>query len=591
MAQPLKMKSKIRLLDQSIIHRIAAGEVVENPASVIKELVENSLDAGATHISVKLISAGFDLIEVQDNGLGMSQEDLEVCCHRHATSKIHDIQDLDHISSLGFRGEALAALSAISQLEIISRARDAQEAWVLKRSGSEYSTMPSTRNIGTTLRVQQLFFNTPVRLKFMKSQNSEASKCVRVFHELAAAHPERSLSLYLMNSTGEIDDEYIFSAASREKRVSQIFNKDEDTFFHASSMTFPKGLKNLDLIFQKAPNFCRNSREIYFVVNGRCIEDKRLPHVLREAFGSLIEVGSYPRGIVYLDVDQSVVDINVHPQKKEVRWSQDFPLYSLVYEALKQKLNLPHSSAGFFSVKDTPSAKQNTELNVSFLGDLMSHVPQNLPIKEVTSGSPYPSKDLKNSSTTFFSSLRVVGEVGAAWLLCESPEGLVVIDQHAAHERVRFHEFMQQDLFPSTALLLPLKIKVPLAARGNEEKILQALESFGFEGLCNTQGDLEFFSEAKTERKVDWKEVFDEVFERSQGSEKIEALLQQLKIWIASSLACHGSVRRGQRLTSDEIKALLLQLDQVDWKEFCPHGRPTWLSFSHEKLEEEFHRS
>jgi DNA mismatch repair protein MutL len=586
------MKSQIRLLDQSVIHRIAAGEVVENPASVIKELVENSLDAGATHINVKLISAGFELIEVQDNGFGMSREDLEVCCQRHATSKISSLDDLDQISSLGFRGEALAALSAISQLEILSREKDSLDTWLLKRIGSEYSTVPATRNVGTTLRVHQLFFNTPARLKFMKSQNSEASKCIRVFLEMALAHPDRSMSLYLMSSSGEINEEYVFGASDRAQRVSDILKKNKDDFFQAQADVFPNGLKKLELIFLKAPQYARNSRDIYFVVNGRCIEDKRLAYVLREAFGSLIEVGHYPRGVVYLDVDLSVVDINVHPQKKEVRWSQDFPLYSLIYEAIKRALH-PHSS--------TNEKEKNDSSNLSLFSSLTNHRPelnppisaQNLTIQnDLSFSSVVSSSEIqKESSSTFFSSLRVVGEVGAAWLLCESPEGLVVIDQHAAHERVRFHEFMQKDLFPSTALLLPLQVKIPLAARGKEQKILQALENFGFEGLCNSQNDLEFFSEPKTERKVDWKHVFDEVFERSQGSENLEALLHQLKVWIASSLACHGSVRRGQRLTNDEIKALLAQLDQVDWKEFCPHGRPTWISLSHVKLEEEFHRS
>ena len=586
------MKSQIRLLDQSVIHRIAAGEVVENPASVIKELVENSLDAGATHINVKLISAGFELIEVQDNGFGMSREDLEVCCQRHATSKISSLDDLDQISSLGFRGEALAALSAISQLEILSREKDSPDTWLLKRIGSEYSTVPATRNVGTTLRVHQLFFNTPARLKFMKSQNSEASKCIRVFLEMALAHPDRSMSLYLMSSSGEVNEEYVFVASDRATRVPEILKKNKDDFFQTQANVFPSGLKKLELIFLKAPHYARNSRDIYFVVNGRCIEDKRLPYVLREAFGSLIEVGHYPRGVVYLDVDLSVVDINVHPQKKEVRWSQDFPLYSLIYEAIKRALH-PNSS--------TIEKEKNDSSNLSLFSSFTSHRPelnppisaQNLTIQnDLSFPSVVSSSELqKESSSSFFSSLRVVGEVGAAWLLCESPEGLIVIDQHAAHERVRFHEFMQKDLFPSTALLLPLKVKIPLAARGNEEKILQAFESFGFEGLCNTQNELEFFSEPKTERKVDWKHVFDQVFERSQESENLEALLHQLKIWIASSLACHGSVRRGQRLTNDEIKALLVQLDQVDWKEFCPHGRPTWISLSHVKLEEEFHRS
>ena len=594
-------QSRIKVLSQELVHRIAAGEVVENPASALKELVENSIDAGSSKVSVLIIDGGLKLIEVKDNGIGMSRADLEACCQRHATSKIHDVSDLDHIFSLGFRGEALAALSSVSHLEILSKQKDSTEAWLLKRQGSTFETQPATHQEGTVIRVRDLFFNTPARKKFLKSTSSEASRCVKTFKDLAVAHPGVELSLHILDANGEVEEDYLFLKQSRQERLAAILGKEKEFFFVQSEENSVAGVKRLDVIFLKAPHFARNSKDIYFVVNGRTVEDKRISFVLREAFGGLIEMGSFPRGAVYLDVDATEVDVNVHPQKKELRWSKDFPLYSLIYESCKaglqdimKALRSPMveavSSEALFS---PPSfSKEDYPLQKPFYSDTTT-----TPVE--TSSQNFaetllnlaPQKNLTVQKIQF-SLLRVVGEAGAAWLICESEKGVVLIDQHAAHERVRFDELMKgRELFSATPLLLPLKVELPLFLKGQEEVFIQFLEDWAFEGRVTGDRVVEFFTVPKSPRKLEWKEIFNEIFERIDQKESIESLRQKLKVWIASSLACHGSVRRGQRLTSPEIAELLKKMDEVDWKEFCPHGRPTWIEFSHQRLEEEFHRS
>lgn len=594
--------SKIRLLSPELVHRIAAGEVVENPASAMKELVENSIDAGATKVAVLIVEGGLKLIEVKDNGGGMSRADLEACCQRHATSKIREVSDLDHIFSLGFRGEALAALSSVSHLEILSREKDEKDAWILKRHGAEFETQPVSHNEGTCVRVQDLFFNTPARKKFLKSPSSESSRCVKAFKDLAASHYNIELSLHVLSVTSELEEDLYFPAQDRVSRLASILGKEKEFFFASADENLVAGLKKIEVLFLKAPHFGRNSKDIYFIVNGRPVEDKRLAYVLRESFGGLIEMGAFPRGAVYLEVDATEVDVNVHPQKKELRWSKEFPLYSLIYEQVKKGLEglVPAQRASqVFSTESEETSRAS-----SLLGDFYSLPLQGAAqtshavLAELTQGKVPTTNTTNEISTEIekhsikFSSLRVIGEAGAAWLLCESDKGIVLIDQHAAHERVRFDEFIKgEELFSAIPLLLPLKVELPLALKGQEEDFLILMEDWSFEGRVVSERQVEFFAVPKSSRKIEWGETFEEVFDRMDQKLSIESLRQSLRVWIASSLACHGSVRRGQRLTNDEISALLKRMDGVDWKEFCPHGRPTWILLSHDRLEEEFHRS
>ena len=331
--------TKICLLSPEVVHRIAAGEVVEAPSSVIKELIENAIDAGANKVIVKIVEGGFDLIEVNDNGSGMSEADLLACCQRHATSKISKLDDLENISSLGFRGEALAALSAISQLEILSRTKHEPLGWKLSRTGTDFRTEPAAHDIGTTVRIFKIFFNTPARLKFLRSKNSEANRCIKSFLETAIAHPAVELTFYALTKNGEVDSDFHFLQEDKQSRVRGILNAATSTFISSTRDHPVPGLNHLELHIQNVPEVAKNTKDIFFIVNGRCIEDKRIPFVLREAFGGMIEIGTYPRGAVYAEVDNEFVDVNVHPQKKEVRWAKDFPINGVIFESVRSELD------------------------------------------------------------------------------------------------------------------------------------------------------------------------------------------------------------------------------------------------------------
>ena len=604
--------SKIQLLSQEVIHKIAAGEVVEKPAAAVKELIENSIDAGATQIQIRIVAGGLSLIEIKDNGFGMSREDLENCCQRHATSKIHSLQDLDAIYSLGFRGEALAALSAVSQLEITSKKTDQSEkasqsdnsAWLLKREGMNFSTQPASLSVGTQIRVQELFYNTPARKKFLKSEASETSQCIKLIRELSLTHPEIDIQAYFVSSKGELIEELNFKKQSRRERVETLLLAKEDSLFEVKGEEKTLGL-SWEFYLQAPPHFSKNSKDLFFIVNSRLIEDKRLPYVLREAYTGLIEMGSFPRGALFLEVDPALVDVNVHPQKKEIRWPHQYPLNQIIYAQVKEKLQtlMPRSiprpiveeSVGLFNQSSEairasrpPSESFNAEKTIALESAFFEA--SSIQEPQILQDQQAPNQEISQQNN-FFSSLRVVGEVGAAWLLCESPEGMIIIDQHAAHERVNFHKFLNsKSLLSSQALLIPQVFKLPLNVSDRGEEILKFLEDWGFEGQC-LDNALEFIAVPKSERKINWDQILSEVFVKLDQNLAAESVFHSLKVHVASSLACHGSVRRGQRLTHDEIKALLVSMDRVDWKEFCPHGRPTWKLYSHQNLEEAFHRS
>ena len=586
------IRPKIRLLPPEVVHRIAAGEVVENPASVIRELTENSLDSGASSIVVRIVEGGLKLIEVEDNGCGMTKEDLESCCQRHGTSKISNLEDLDNIESLGFRGEALAALSAVSKIEISSNTKQSiltnSGAWELKRYGLEFVTQPTSRTQGTTVRVKEIFFNTPARLKFLKSTSSEASRCLKVMKEVMAANPSINFKFYALDASGQLEVEVEAEAQDFSQRTLLVL--DEQNKSPAATISrelyLPlNGVKKFSFCVLSAPNFLRNSKDLFFVVNGRCIDDKRLPYVVREAFGGQIEMGKYPRGVFRLTLDANIVDVNVHPQKREVRWAKEFPVYSLIFESLRAAIVSDEKLRTPVQAPYEPNNRSD-----AFIG-IKNVVPESFSFATPSGVANAIDVGTEPIHKILFRGLKVVGEIGAAWLICESPEGIIIVDQHAAHERVNFQKYFSGDVFPSTPLLIPLNVKLPLALKGRGEEFLRRMEAFGFEGKVMNDSEIEFVAKPKAERSINWPEVFFEIFSAVDEDSSGSTTFSKLKNWIASSLACHGSVRRGQRLSDPEIHALLCSLDEVNWNEFCPHGRPTYIQLTHEQLEEKFHRS
>jgi DNA mismatch repair protein MutL len=612
----MSAQSRIRLLPPEIIHRIAAGEVVDRPASVLKELVENALDAGASKVRVLVQDGGVARIEVEDDGKGMSRADLEVCLQRHATSKIDSLEDLDAITSLGFRGEALAAISSVSKIRIESLSAESREAWCLEKiDDSAAKIKPSAQKRGTKLVISELFYNTPARRKFLRSTGMEALACTETLKDLALSHPMIAWEWYILDAKGEIRESCAFKAQSLAERFAEILGQNAPLIEVDAQGPAPD-IARVQILAARPPVSFKNQKQIYLFVNGRCLEDKRLAYSLREAYAGLLEIGSFPAACVWVEADPRILDVNIHPQKREIRWPQSFSLAGLVFRLLRPKLEIspkapspfspppppfvqespraPYPAEGFFTAEHRPESGQRLSEQLSMA--------EPSPVSRAEARVP-PTQSLMARSHTAapavqatpeFSSMRVVGEVGAAWLVLESPEGLVLVDQHAAHERVEFEKLLKKkELLRSKALLVSAKVELPYYLEDRRTLITEILEDFAFEVAptnSRKSSALELMAVPEADRKISWGELLKDIFNALKNEREIEGLRAALNVRLASSLACHGSVRRGQRLRNEQIKALLKELDAVDWKGLCPHGRPVWQLLSHTKIEESFHR-
>jgi DNA mismatch repair protein MutL len=589
------MERAIHLLPPELIHRIAAGEIVDRPASVLKELLENSSDAGATEIQVDLRDGGLSLIKVRDNGWGFSESDLHTALQRHATSKISTLSDLDAICSLGFRGEALAATASVSRLTIRTRRALDPQGWELESLGGQKLPLkPTTCPLGTSVEVQELFFNVPARRQFLKSAASELSESWFVVQNFALAHPEISIRAFAIDSKGELKREAEWKASDSETRFVQVKNLVEEPI-HSRRLDSALGLKRIEVWLARPPQSSNHSRDIHFVVNGRPIVDKRLPYSLRDSLAGLIEPSRFPVALFVMDVDPHLIDVNIHPQKREVRWPDSVSAPGLAYRLVRDALaTLPGSLP---SVKENQAAPELsasplfavTELQEQTAVPVIGVVPS-APARVDSLGSSGFRTATREGAALRFSNLRVVGEVGASWIVAESELGLVLVDQHAAHERVEYDRWFRSDkLFRSRPVLLPQRIKVPEELLKSVPQVQSLLENLGFE-METHSSELELLAVPEADRRIDWKSFFEQLWERVREGMDPDALALKLRSDLAASLACHGSVRRGRRLKVEEIQELFQQLDQVDWGGLCPHGRPVYRVLTHESIADSFHR-
>ncbi len=600
--------SKVRLLPQEVIHRIAAGEVVDRPLSVLKEFLENAIDAGASKVKIVLVDGGAQLVEVEDNGCGMSKGDLEIAVQRHATSKVRSMEDLDEIHSLGFRGEALSAIASVTRLEIDSAQSQSDgsvEAWTLEVVGGVKRPLKaSSRRIGTRVRAHDLFFNIPARRKFLKKSSSEAADALALLESFAMIHPNIAFEWHVIDHSGELKAQHNLPQETLKARYQTLCPKEGEFFQLQKDNPFP-GVLSLEVVGLKAPACSAFQKSVVLSVNNRLVIDKRLPFSMREAFQGLISIGAYPFVYVRVEVEPSLIDVNIHPQKKEIRWPSGFSLAGIAYSLVRP----------LFQPKDL-EAREAEPLQQSLSAG--SQFPDSLilaPLMSTTANSPSPldnflelnsllpksspTKSFQESHPEFkFSSLRVVGELGAAWIVCEHPSGMILIDQHAAHERVNFEKIMCEsektgsELLRSRPLLLPLKLRLPLGIEADSAGLQDVLESLGFEigDPFGATDFIEFVAVPETDRKINWSEVLEQIFHDLQNDDDPRSIVESLKVKLAASLSCHGSVRRGQRLSHEQIVALLGQMDEVQWGGLCPHGRPLWFLLSHGSIEETFHR-
>jgi DNA mismatch repair protein MutL len=585
----------IRLLSSEVASQIAAGEVIERPASVVKELLENSLDAGARSITIAIEEAGKKLIEVADDGSGIPSAELELAVARHATSKLARSDELFSISTLGFRGEALASIGSVSRMTITSRVQNEQEGARLRVEGGITSKLTKVgTTVGTTVRVEDLFYNVPARLKFLKSDVTERRAIDVLVTRYALAYPGRRIKLsdgknIVLQTSGDGDRRAILAAlygVDVAKQMLEIFSEEE-----GSSLTG----------FISPTSLTRsNRREITFFINGRWVHDVSLSTALLQAYHTLLMVGRYPLTALFLEILPEEVDVNVHPAKAEVRFRNQDKVFSFVQRSARKTLlaysPVPNVAPSLWGTTRTVPAEQPRHTGLDWAighDEQLSVSSDQLPVgsDQVSLSSQESSITNRQSEIASIPLLRLIGQIGAAYLVAEGPDGLYLIDQHAAHERVLFEKLMAQHALkniPSQALLTPVAVTLPPQSSSLLMTQLPLLQNFGF--------DVEEFGPNTFQVRA-----MPALFMGSDPSVALRALVEdfeedesplqnEIEAKLAARVCKRMAVKAGQALSNEEQRALLHDLEACDSPRTCPHGRPTMIHLSVDMLERQFGR-
>ncbi len=558
----------IKVLESEIVSKIAAGEVIERPASVVKELIENSLDAGATQIAVEAQGGGVELIKVSDNGAGIPAPELELAFHRYATSKIGNLDDLEKISSLGFRGEALPSIAAVAEVEILSQPRNKYEAteavgsYLHLRKGEVVRKESRARPQGTTITMRRLFRYFPARLKFLKSVNTENSHIAHLVSQYALAFPEVKFSLVVdkrpsLRTTGNGDLREV---------VSEIYGSEvAQRMLKVEQKGSPAKIGGLT----SPPSLARSNRNyLSFFVNRRWVRSPLLTRATKEAYHGLLMDGQHPIAVINISMPAQELDVNIHPTKAQIKFCHEQAVFGSVQKAIEEALaRTPIASSKAVPFSVSSGQWQSPRM---IMDNEPAFVVAQLPTMELPV-------------------LRVLGQLANTYIIAEGPNGLYLIDQHAAHERILYDRISAQWAQKEVevqGLLQPITIE--LSPR--EEETLRAskefLAEFGF--TIEPFGNRSYVIRA-----------IPALMARANIIEIISVLLDNLASkespspWeekIAQSLACHGAIRAGQQLSNEEMRELIKQLEQTKQPRACPHGRPTMIHLSSHQLEKEFGR-
>jgi DNA mismatch repair protein MutL len=574
----------IHILPPEVASQIAAGEVVERPASVVKELMENALDAGAKSISVTIAAAGRTLIQVADDGAGIPADELLLAVERHATSKLESADDLSHISTLGFRGEALASIGSVSRLTIISRTSRSPSGRRLHVEGGIPGRLEEVGSpVGTMVSVEDMFYNIPARLKFLKQDATERRVIDALLSRYALAYPQVRFKVVegtsaMLQTSGDGDQRAILASLYGVESARQML----------PLMAQEEGWK-LSGFISPAALTRSNRKEITFFVNGRWVQDTPLNAALLNAYHTLLMVGRYPLAAVLVEVPPDEVDVNVHPAKAEVRFRNPEKVFSFVQRSVRRALLAygPVPQAALQSLWGQ-AAPQSQQVDPSWS---MAHGGQVPPAGVQVDGSQ--QVESVNPQTAFdrVPLLRLIGQVGATYLVAEGPDGLYLVDQHAAHERVLFEKLMAQHelkAIPSQALLTPVLVELPASSARLLEGQLPVLQHFGFH--------IEPFGQNSYQVRE-----IPSLFANSDPGAALRALVEdfeedetplqnEMEARIAGRVCKRLAVKAGQVLSLDEQRALLTDLEACASPRTCPHGRPTMIHLSVETLERQFGR-
>ncbi|MDP2904104.1 MAG: DNA mismatch repair endonuclease MutL [Methylovulum sp.] len=593
---------RIHCLPTQLVNQIAAGEVVERPSSVVKELVENCFDAGAHHIHIDIEQGGARRIKIRDDGSGIVKDDLPLALSRHATSKIATLQDLEQVASMGFRGEALPSISSVARLTLISRIAGADCAWRVDSDGSEknFEPQPDPHPQGTTVDVRDLFYNTPARRKFLKTEKTEFAHIETLVERMALSRFDIGFTL-LHNQKEVLNLRPAATDKAQEQRVALIcgpaFIDNAITIDFAASGLSVTGWVGL-------PTFSRSQQDMqFFYVNNRLIKDKLVAHAVKQAYQDVLYHGRHPVFVLYLTLDPALVDVNAHPAKLEVRFREGRLVHDFLFSALHRSLAVlrpghqdiaTQSSVGL-PMPVQPPAAVGAKFAYSARPPQQSSLPLQVEeqIKLYANLYQEPAKNLPQPTSEIPPPLGfAIAHLHNVFILSETPSGIILVDAHAAHERVTYERLKrqyQQGAVPSQPLLLPVKLIVTLAEADLAEQAYDFFHALGFEVSRSGPEILILRSVPALLRDGDMETLLRDVladFSEHGMSQRIQEHSNQL----LATMACHGAVRAHRRLGIDEMNALLREMEQTERSGQCNHGRPTWIALSTADLDKFFLR-
>ncbi|MBA4382512.1 MAG: DNA mismatch repair protein MutL [Sideroxydans sp.] len=594
----------IQLLPDLLINQIAAGEVIERPASALKELLENSLDAGATDIAVTLENGGIKLLRVRDNGGGIAQAQLPLALMRHATSKISSLDDLQKVASMGFRGEALASMAAVAQVTLTSRTPDAAHAWKIDTmDGTQSDTVPAAHAHGTSIEMRELYFNTPARRKFLKSENTEYAWCEETFKRIALSRPDVAFSLQHNGRNA-----WQLPKQDLAQRITAILGAE----FGQHTVVVERQIANLHLYGIAAlPAYSRSTRdEQYFFINGRFVRDKVLMHAVRQAYQDILHHQRHPAFVLFLEMPPELVDVNVHPAKSEVRFRESQGIHQFVFHALQDALSAtmknaasqssPSPSGRGVGVREESQSFAPTEQQPIRFGAAEQQATyrvwesqsQALGAKSDESHGSSQSSIPNPQSSQEHPLGFALGQLSGIYILAQNQQGLIVVDMHAAHERIvyeRLKTAFDAQQMPTQPLLIPVSFAADTLDVATVEDEQEALLRLGFDIAPLSPTTLAVRSmpamlkQSKAEAAA--KEVLHEL--RDFGASRA---LTERRNELLATLACHSAVRANQQLSLPEMNAILREMEQTERADQCNHGRPTWFQISVDELDAMFMR-
>ncbi|OOG20781.1 DNA mismatch repair protein MutL [Thioalkalivibrio denitrificans] len=585
-------------LPPQLVNQIAAGEVVERPASVVKELLENSLDAGAANIQVDVEQGGVRRIRIRDDGSGIPKDELALALSRHATSKIASLEDLERVASLGFRGEALPSIASVSRLTLTSATPDAGSGWTIRGDGGDRfeAPMPAAHPEGTTVEVRDLFFNVPARRKFLRTERTEFGHLEEVVRRIALSRFRVGLALShnrkpmlqlspAMNEAAQLDRVAKVCGQTFAEQVVRVDHEAAGLRLHG---------------FLGLPTYSRSQADLqYFYVNGRMVRDRLISHAVRQAYQDVLFHGRHPAFVLYLELDPALVDVNAHPAKHEVRFRESRLVHDFLFRSLHKVLADLRPGEGVAPARmEMPQSTVAGEAGAGAARS-WSHVQSglNLRVAEVMEayGNLHPQTELQESPADDAVAPPLgyaLAQLHGVYVLAQNAAGLVLVDMHAAHERITYERLKQGywgEGLKSQPLLVPAHINVSRREADLVETHGEAFARFGFELLRSGPERLQIravpslLSRADSEALV--RDVLSDLVTHGE-SRRVEAAVNEL----LATLACHGSVRANRQLTIPEMNALLRDMEATERSGQCNHGRPTWVQLSMDQLDRLFLR-